>query len=198
MGRPKRSAPGGWVYHVLSRANLWIPVFTKDEDFIAFERVPEEAVARTGTRLLSYCLMGITGTWSCGPRKMMSCRGCWLVDTDAHPALACSSQVDGVRAIVSGAIQSFPVQDDDYFLTVCQYVERNALRANLVMRADDSLWSSLYRWCSGTAEEKASLSAWPLRRSAGWLAHVNSPQTAAELAAIRRSVNRGSPFGDET
>jgi len=28
--------------------------------------------------------------------------------------------------------------------------------------------------------------------------YVNSPQTDAELAAIRRSVNRGSPFGDET
>ena len=48
-----------------------------------------------------------------------------------------------------------------------------------------------------TAEEKALLSAWPLRRSAGWLAHVNSPQTETELAAIRHSVQRGSPFGDE-
>jgi len=27
---------------------------------------------------------------------------------------------------------------------------------------------------------------------------VNSPHSEAELAAIRRSVNRGSPFGDET
>ncbi|MEZ6035767.1 MAG: hypothetical protein R3C17_21930 [Planctomycetaceae bacterium] len=35
-----------------------MPIFTKDEDFIAFETVLEEAVARTGTRLLSYCLMG--------------------------------------------------------------------------------------------------------------------------------------------
>ena len=33
-------------------------VFTKDEDFNAFETVLEEAVARTGTWLLSYCLMG--------------------------------------------------------------------------------------------------------------------------------------------
>ncbi len=35
-----------------------MPIFTKDEDFIAFETVLEEAVARTGTRLLSWCLMG--------------------------------------------------------------------------------------------------------------------------------------------
>ncbi len=57
MGRPKRLAPGGWVYHVLNRPNARMPICTKDEDFAAFERVLEEAVARTRTRLLSYCLM---------------------------------------------------------------------------------------------------------------------------------------------
>ena len=51
---------------------------------------------------------------------------------------------------------------------------------------------------NSSAEEKALLSAWPQGRSAGWVAHVNSPQTETELAAIRRSLNRGSPFGDET
>ena len=42
---------------MLNRANARMPIFTKDEDFIAFETVLQEAVARTGTRLLSYCLM---------------------------------------------------------------------------------------------------------------------------------------------
>jgi hypothetical protein len=37
MGRPKRSALSGWVHHVLNRANARMPIFTKDEDFIAFE-----------------------------------------------------------------------------------------------------------------------------------------------------------------
>jgi putative transposase len=76
-------------------------------------------------------------------------------------------------------------------------VERNALRAKLVKRAEDGRWSSLHRWHSGTAAEKELFSAWPIRRSPGWLEHVNSPQTDAELTAIRRSVNRGTPFGTE-
>jgi hypothetical protein len=38
-------------------SNARMPIFTKDEDFVAFETVLEEAVARTGTRLLSYCVM---------------------------------------------------------------------------------------------------------------------------------------------
>ena len=57
-GTSKAVSSGGWVYHVLGRANARMPIFTKDEDFSAFARVLEEDVARTGTRLLSYCLMG--------------------------------------------------------------------------------------------------------------------------------------------
>ncbi len=57
MGRPKRIAPGGLVYHVLNRANARMTIFDKPEDFDAFERVLEEAVERTETRLLSYCVM---------------------------------------------------------------------------------------------------------------------------------------------
>jgi len=48
----------------------------------------------------------------------------------------------------------------------------------------------------GTAKEKSLLAAWPLPRWPGWVEHVNGPQTEAELAALRRCVQRGSPFGE--
>jgi hypothetical protein len=35
-------------------------------------------------------------------------------------------------------------------------------------------------------------------RKAGWVEHVNAPQREAEVAAIRRSVERASPFGNES
>jgi putative transposase len=85
---------------------------------------------------------------------------------------------------------------DEHFFTVCRYVERNALRANLVARGEDWPWGSLYRWPQGSAKDKALLSAWPLRRLAGWVEEVNGPQTEAELSALRRAVNRGSLFGE--
>jgi hypothetical protein len=61
-----------------------------------------------------------------------------------------------------------------------------------VRRAKDWRWSSLYRWLHGSAEDKPSLAAWPAPRKAGW---VNAPQNEAQLAAIRRNVERGSQFG---
>jgi len=33
---------------------------------------------------------------------------------------------------------------------------------------------------------------------AGWVEHVNSPQTDEELSAIQRSNDRGCPFGDDS
>ena len=36
----------------------------------------------------------------------------------------------------------------------------------------------------------------PLALPRGWLKHVQAPQSEAELEALRRSVVRGSPFGE--
>ncbi len=57
---------------------------------------------------------------------------------------------------------------------------------------------SLYRWLRNTAKDRSLLAACPVPRQAGWVEHVNTPQTEAELAAIRRSVNHGRPFADVT
>ena len=51
----------------------------------------------------------------------------------------------GTGPLYQGRFKSFPVESDEHFLTVARYVERNALRANLVERAQDWRWSSLWR-----------------------------------------------------
>ena len=101
----------------------------------------------------------------------------------------------GSGHVYQGRFKSFPLQDDEHFFTVCRYVERNAMRAGLVERAEDWRWGSLHLWQQGSAQEKALLAPWPLRRLANWVQEVNVPQTEAELAALRRAVNRGCPFG---
>ena len=79
----------------------------------------------------------------------------------------------------------------------CRYVERNALRAGLVSRAEDWRWGSLSRWLEEPEREPRLLSAWPIARSPRWTERVDRPLTATELKAVRNCVHRGSPFGDE-
>ncbi len=57
MGRSLRHAAGGWVYHVLNRANGRLRLFQKDGDYAAFERVLAEAVRRLPVPVLAYCVM---------------------------------------------------------------------------------------------------------------------------------------------
>jgi hypothetical protein len=45
-------------------------------------------------------------------------------------------------------------------------------------------------------DSKSVLSEWPVPCPRQWRQHVNQPQSDAEILSLRRSVNRGSPFGE--
>ena len=186
------------MYHVLNRGNARMPIFESDADYEAMERVLEQAVERCGTDLLAWCLM--PNHWHLVVRPHadgeLSRFVGWLTLTHTQRWHA-HRHSRGAGHVYQGRFKSFAIQEEDHFLTVCRYVERNALRANLVRRAEDWRWGSLWRWHNGDAREKSILAPWPVRRHAGWLEHVNAAQTEAELAAIRHSVARGAPYGDE-
>ena len=102
----------------------------------------------------------------------------------------------GEGHLYQGRFKSFPIQDDDHFLTVCRYVERNAVRAGLVERAKDWRWGSLWRWLQPNGPDPALLSPWPIPRLPRWVERVNQPLSERELAAVRRCAQRGTPFGE--
>ena len=77
--------------------------------------------------------------------------------------------------------------------TVMRYVERNALRAGLVTDAITWPYSSLTLW-NGPVRP-AWYDAGPVRRGDDWPRYVAQPQTDVELVALRRSVERGVPYG---
>jgi putative transposase len=198
MGRPHRAAEGGYVYHVLNRANARMTIFDDEGDYEAFERVLLEAVERTETRLLAYSLMPNHWHLVAWPRKdgELSRFVGWLTLTHTQRWHA-HRHSTGSGHVYQGRFKSFPIQEDEHFYTVARYVERNSLRAKLVRRAELWRWSSLARWLRSSAEDKALLAAWPLPRKGNWVDYVNALQTEGELKALRRSVQRGCPFGDE-
>lgn len=186
------------MYHALNRAVARLPLFEKPADYEAFERILDLAMAKHPTRLLGYCLMPNHWHLVLWPRKEgeLSEFLRWLTHTHSMRWHA-HHKTTGSGHIYQGRFKAFPVETDDHLLTVLRYVERNALRANLVKRAQDWRWSSL--WVREQAEHPLSalLSDWPVPRPAEWLQHVNKAQTNAEVEAIRRAVARGMPFGSE-
>ena len=187
------------VFHVLNRGNARARIFHKDADYEAFERILGEAKERYDMRVLAYCLMPNHWHLVLWPRHdgdLSRFMG-WLTLTHTQRWHA-HRGTGGSGHVYQGRFKSFPVQADDHFLTVCRYVERNALRANLVKRVEQWRWSSLWRRVRGDAAAKELLSHWPVRCPRDWKDWVNEPQSEQEVEALRRSIIRGSPYGEES
>ena len=196
MARRTRSSDAGHVYHVLNRAVGRATLFDQSADYAAFEKVLRQAWERLGTRLLAYVLMPNYWHLVLWPQKNgeLSTFAQWLTVTHVRRWHE-HRHTRGTGPLYQGRFKSFPVQEDDHFFTLCRYVERNPLRAKLVARPEHWRWSSLWHRCHATGVPW--LSDWPLAIPGNWLEYVNGVETAAELAALRRSVVRGAPLGDE-
>ena len=198
MPRPPRADYAGGIYHALNRGNLCATIFHKDEDFLAFEQILAEGLERYEVELFSYQLMpnhfhlvlrpGIDGEMG----RFMK----WVVGTHTMRYHA-HYKTGGQGHVYQQRFKSFPVQDDEHFLTLCRYVERNALRAKLVKKAQDWQFGSLWRWLQKPPVKPRLLAKWPIQRMPKWTARVNAALTASELAAIRTSGQRGRPWGSD-
>jgi putative transposase len=100
---------------------------------------------------------------------------------------------EGTGHLYQGRFKTFPIEEDEHLLAVLRYVERNALRANLVEQAEDWKYGSLWRAMNVT--DDSIVSRWPIPRPRTWRAMVNRPQNERELKAIRKCVKKGCPYG---
>lgn len=130
MGRPLRTAQGGFVYHVLNRANDRKTIFQKASDYEAFGRLMAEVQERVPMRVLAWCLMPNHWHLLLWPERdgQLSdyVRLLTLTHTQRWHAHYHSA---GSGHLYQGRFKSFLVESDMYLLTVCRYVEQNPLRA---------------------------------------------------------------------
>ena len=197
MPRPRRADEAGGLYHALNRGNGRLPIFWKDEDYLAFERILSEGLDLYEVSLFSFQLM--PNHWHLVLRPQqdgeMSRFLRWVSATHTMRYHA-HYHTSGEGHVYQGRFKSFPLQDDEHFLTVCRYVERNALRADLVSRAEEWRWGSLWRWVQKPEPAPRLLSPWPIPRPRAWIDRVNDPLTEKELKAVQDAAQRGCPFGE--
>jgi len=112
-------------------------LFDKPADYEAFEKVLAEAAGHVRMRLLTYCLMPNHWHLVLYPRATGDLSRYMHRVTTTHVRRWHEHRHSAGRGhLYQGTYKSFLIQQDRHFLTVCRYVERNALRANLVGRAE--------------------------------------------------------------
>ena len=198
MPRAPRADEAGGLYHALNRGNLRATIFHKEADFAAFEKILGEALEIHQVELYSYQLMPnhyhlvlrplVDGEIS---RFMGWIGGTHTMRYHAH------YHTSGMGHVYQQRYKSFPIQGDEHFHVVCRYVERNALRAGLVSRAEDWRWGSLWRWLQKPEPKPVLLGNWPIARLPNWVRRVNEAFSEQELEAIRVCAQRGRPLGDK-
>jgi putative transposase len=198
MGRAQRIDIGNYCYHVINRANARLPIFFEEEDYILFENVLEEAKEKYDMRILSYELMSNHFHLVLYPKndgdlgKFMQ----WLTLTHTQRWHQ-QKNTKGTGHLYQGRYKSFIIETDNHLLSVIRYVERNALRAQLVKKAENWKFSSLWRKVYGNDKQKKLLSPWPINEPDDYLSFVNTAQTKDEEEKIRLSVIKGRPYGND-
>lgn len=199
MPRAPRTDVGGYVYHALNRANARVQIFDDEKDYQLFELILEDAVQRYDMRLLAYCIMLNHWHLVLYPKHNgdLSAFMGWLTNTHTRRWHVSKNTV-GEGHLYQGRYKSFLCQRDNHFLTLVRYVERNAKQANLVKKAENWKWSSVWRRQYGSSKQKKMLSIWPLDPPRSYLAWLNKPQSKKEEQAIELATQKSSPFGEES
>ena len=170
-------------------------MFRKDGDYNAFVKIIAEGLERLPCRLLNLCLMPNHWhlvLWPHHDGDLSRLMG-WISNT--HVKRYRQHYNDSIGGhLYQGRFKSFPVQDDQHLLTVLRYVEANPLRAKLAERTGQWPWSG--EALRGDAAA-SMFSEWPIPRPSDWTQWVESRWEEDELNSIRKSLNRGQPFGQD-
>ena len=185
----------GVVFHVLNRGVRRLRLFDRPGDYRAFLEVFREAQQRIPIRCLAYCLMPNHFHLVLWPRTdtELSAFMAWLTTTHSKRWHAWR-RTAGTGHVYQGRYKAFPVSGEFHFLRLCRYVERNALRAGLVARAEDWPWSSVAQRAG--RRSPVALDEWPVTRPPDWTDLVQL-DAAEETQELRQAVSRSSPYGPE-
>lgn len=154
MARPLRIEFPGAVYHVTSRGNARADIFADDRDRELFLNTLGQVVRRFNWLCHAYCLMNNhyhllietpEGNLSAGMRQM---NGVYTQSFNrAHGR-------DG--HLFQGRFKAILVEKESHLFELCRYVVLNPVRAGMVARPEQHLWSS-YLATLGKAEKPAFL-----------------------------------------
>jgi putative transposase len=196
MPRARRLTKANHVYHVLNRGAKKGLLFASASDYGAFEALIEEAATHVPMRILAYCLMPNHWHLLLWPLSDgdLSKFVKWLTTTHACRWVR-DRQCVGNGAVYQSRFKSIPIETGPHLLWAWRYVERNALRAELVTRAEDWQWCSLRRRMDSPSLQW--LDRGPVPLPADWAEIVNVPQTNAEVEVFRSRMKEGKPFGHD-
>jgi putative transposase len=185
----------GVPHHVTQRGNDRQQVFFRDGDQAAYLTLLREHALANSVEVVAYCLMPnhvhlvVVPASSAGLHKALKA-------VHGQYAQRVNRMKDRTGHLWQGRYFSSPL-DQRYFLNAVRYVELNPVRARMVARAEQYLWSSAASHCGGQAESLVTPSArWSaLAGITDWSLWLQAGLPEESLTALRRHGSQNMPCG---
>jgi len=157
----------------MNRSSRRTRLFTTSRDYLSLMHVLAEGLDRHRVDLLAFCVM--PNHWHLvvhvdEPGELSKFMH-WITTTHARRWHRYRRTV-GHGPVYKGRFLSVPIESEAQLVRVCRYVERNALRAGLVRRAEHWAWSSLAE--RSRVKKRISLLSVPFLESETWKDYVNT------------------------
>ncbi len=198
MARQPRVDIADQIYHVINRSNARWNIFKVAKDFQGILKSLQETLELIPMGIFAFCLMSNHWHFIVRPKENGD-MGKFFGKFTQKATQRWHTQHGSVGSghLFQGRFKSFLVEKDSYFLQLAKYVEANALRVNMVKKAEDWKWGSLYLRLKNPELTKQLLTPWPIDMPKDYLGLVNNPLPKIQLNNIRHSIEKSKPLGTE-
>jgi len=150
MPRAARIWYPGAVYHIIHRGNNQQAIFFEDADRQWFLRTVLEVKKEIGFTVHAYCLMDnhyhmIVETQDRPISEIMHA-------ISSRYATRINTKYDRKGHLFQGRFKGILVDKDNYLLELSRYIHLNPVKAGIVARPEDFMWSS-YKFYSGAERD---------------------------------------------
>lgn len=194
MSRMARFVAPGISHHITQRGIRRTDIFLEDADRILYLDLMHQACRKYGLHVQGYCLMDNHVHFVAVPERYDS----------LHRTFKWAHSIYAVRfnrkyGLSGHLFQGRPFScalDEPHYWAALRYVERNPIRAGMVLRAEEHTWSSA-RAHGGFSQNPLLEGAYsPGDLISDWITWVNAGADAMVEQRIRENTFSGRPCGN--
>lgn len=195
MARRARIVVPGLPHHVTHRGNRKANIFLDDEDRILYLKLFRKYSAYYKVWIWAYTLMinHIHAIVVPSSREALSKT---IRETHASYAAAFNRKYALTGSLWEMRFYSCAMEEPHLWAAV-RYVERNPVRAGIVSRAEDYLWSSARAHVASIADPLLDQGLPLVGAIANWSDWLAAEDADSQIKAIRQATSTGRPYGSD-
>ncbi|MCP2619699.1 transposase [Candidatus Aminicenantes bacterium AC-334-K16] len=194
MGRIARVVIPNYPHHVIQRGNRRQVVFFHDDDKKLYLQILNYHCRQERVKIWCYCLMDNHVHLIAVPSKSESLAKA-IGETHKKYTSMINIRHNWRGHLWQGRFLSYPM-DERYLYLAVRYIERNPVRAGIVRKAEDYLWSSAKAHVF-KVEDKILSEFYLTSLVKDWSAYLQGEDKEDDLRVFRSHEKTGRPLGSE-